>query len=237
MKHSIFDLPKEIVVEGGFDKECFVEISGTSIEALESGKLKVSIKRHGGKKLVNNFHLNLASANGVISIFVGNDGSSVSFGEGSYGSYDIRLWRGGKVSVGDGTSSNGTMIVCDNSGFITGSDCMFSGGVLVQTADQHGVIDLSSGEIVNDIYSEIVLGDHVWLGRNSTLMPGVEVGSGSIVGAGSIVTKSLEDKVIAAGVPARVVRKSATWSRHPSKLDSLSKEYIDSFCKEGITSV
>jgi acetyltransferase-like isoleucine patch superfamily enzyme len=44
------------------------------------------------------------------------------------------------------------------------------------------------------------------IGTNSTLLPGVTVGKGSIVGAGSVVTKDVEPFAIVAGVPARFLR-------------------------------
>lgn len=52
----------------------------------------------------------------------------------------------------------------------------------------------------------IVLEDDVWLAANVTVLPGVRIGRGSVVGAGSVVTKSIPAGVVAAGVPARVIR-------------------------------
>jgi acetyltransferase-like isoleucine patch superfamily enzyme len=52
----------------------------------------------------------------------------------------------------------------------------------------------------------VILEDDVWLGANSTILPGVKIGSGSIVAAGSVVTKDVPPNVIVAGVPARIIR-------------------------------
>lgn len=54
--------------------------------------------------------------------------------------------------------------------------------------------------------TEVVLGEDCWLGTGVIVLPGVRIGAGTIVGAGSVVTKSLPENVIAAGVPARVLR-------------------------------
>ncbi|MBP5737626.1 MAG: sugar O-acetyltransferase [Abditibacteriota bacterium] len=51
------------------------------------------------------------------------------------------------------------------------------------------------------------IGDNVWIGANSVVLPGVTVGSGSIIGAGSVVTKDIPENVIAAGVPCKVLRE------------------------------
>lgn len=53
----------------------------------------------------------------------------------------------------------------------------------------------------------VVIKDNVWLGESVSVLPGVTIGKGSIVGANSVVTKSLPDYVIAVGVPARIIKK------------------------------
>ncbi len=53
----------------------------------------------------------------------------------------------------------------------------------------------------------IKLEDNVWIGINSTILPGVTIGYGTIVGANSVVTHSLPPMVVAAGNPARVIKK------------------------------
>lgn len=55
----------------------------------------------------------------------------------------------------------------------------------------------------------IVIEDKVWIGINSTILPGVRIGYGSIVGAGSVVTKDVEPMTVVAGNPARVIKKIA----------------------------
>ncbi|MBR4721093.1 MAG: acyltransferase [Clostridia bacterium] len=52
----------------------------------------------------------------------------------------------------------------------------------------------------------IVIGDNVFIGAGSTVLPGVTIGKNSIVGAGSLVTKSIPENSVAAGVPARVIK-------------------------------
>ncbi len=53
----------------------------------------------------------------------------------------------------------------------------------------------------------IVIEDKVWIGINSTILPGVHIGYGAIVGAGSVVTKDVEPMTVVAGNPARFIKK------------------------------
>jgi acetyltransferase-like isoleucine patch superfamily enzyme len=54
---------------------------------------------------------------------------------------------------------------------------------------------------------KVTLGNDVWIGGNVVIMHGVTIGNGSIVGASSVVTKDIPNFCIAAGSPARVIRK------------------------------
>jgi maltose O-acetyltransferase len=52
----------------------------------------------------------------------------------------------------------------------------------------------------------VTIGDDVWIGARAILLPGITINSGSIVGAGAVVTKDVPPGSIVAGNPARVVR-------------------------------
>ena len=53
----------------------------------------------------------------------------------------------------------------------------------------------------------VAIGDNVWIGGNAVSLPGITIGSNSVIGAGSVVTKDIPEWVIAAGNPCRVLRK------------------------------
>ncbi len=52
----------------------------------------------------------------------------------------------------------------------------------------------------------VTISDDVWIGRNAVVLPGVTIGRGAIVGAGAVVTHSVPDYAIVAGVPAKILR-------------------------------
>lgn len=53
----------------------------------------------------------------------------------------------------------------------------------------------------------VCIGNKVWVGGNSTICPGVTIGDGSIIGAGSVVTKDIPANVVAGGSPCRIIRE------------------------------
>ena len=55
--------------------------------------------------------------------------------------------------------------------------------------------------------SPVVIGDNVWIGESVSILPGVKIGKGSIIGANSVVTKSIPEYCIAVGIPATVIKK------------------------------
>ncbi len=61
--------------------------------------------------------------------------------------------------------------------------------------------------LMGEVHRPIVIRDDAWLGAGCIVLPGVRIGEGSVVGAGSIVTKDVPDYTVVAGVPARPLRK------------------------------
>ena len=61
---------------------------------------------------------------------------------------------------------------------------------------------------IHDEPKDVVIGEHCWIGMNCSVLPGVHLGNHTIVGAGSVVTKSFpEGNCVIAGVPAKVIKK------------------------------
>ena len=55
-----------------------------------------------------------------------------------------------------------------------------------------------------DVFKKVIIGNDVWIGANSIILPGVTIGNGVVIGAGSIVTKSVDDYLIVCGNPAKI---------------------------------
>lgn len=112
--------------------------------------------------------------------------------------------EGGHVSIGSGSYLNRGVIIGAKSSVTLGKMCALGPYVVVvdTTKDQYARV---SGTDRSDRSQPVLLRDHVWVGANSTLVAGVEVGCGAVVAAGSVVTKDVPAMSIVGGVPAKVI--------------------------------
>lgn len=118
------------------------------------------------------------------------------------------------IYIGKSTTVEGAYLFADEGANITiGDDCMFSTDLMIRTGDKHSMVDMATGERTNHS-QDIVIGDHVWIARSATILKGVNIDSGAIVAAHSVVTKSTtESNVCIAGNPGREVKKGVAWDR------------------------
>ncbi len=85
---------------------------------------------------------------------------------------------------------------------------IYIGGKSVITT---GVVILTHNYVMgNGTFVDTKIGNNVFIGANSIIMPGIIIGNNIIIGAGSVVTKDVEDFSIIAGNPARLIRKDET---------------------------
>ena len=120
--------------------------------------------------------------------------------------------KNGKIVVGKQTTSNDFLYMGAESSLIQiGEDNMFSYYVKVNVGS-HKIIDQISGKEITN-YSSIKTGKHVWVGMGVTLLPGCEVGMGSIIGANAVVNSHIPDNVTCAGNIAKVLRENIQCKR------------------------
>ena len=87
-----------------------------------------------------------------------------------------------------------------------GKNCQISHNVRIYTETDVADQDFSN-EIRLTKKANVIIGDYVWIGTNVMIVPGVEIGNNSIIGANSVVTKNIDENTIVGGVPARVLSK------------------------------
>ena len=174
-----------------------------------------------------------AGARGSYNIQVGPMAARITVGAKTRCAVDLRLWRDPVLTIGARTTINQARFIIDNAEVEIGEDCLFSDQITVQSSDQHGLIDLKTLQLTNTEARKITLGEHVWVGRHAMIMPGVTLGAGCVVGAGAIVTDSFGPCCYVVGVPARVVRQGASWTRLPTGASDRELAFFQRMNAEG----
>lgn len=217
MKYKFADLPGHCFVHcksTDFDSESYADIE--DINDLGSRcKLRIKCFRSPSGPLKSVISIGKINKNLSVSMILTQ--SEVHFGDGSCGAWNIRSWHGSRFYMsGNNVVSNGVKCVLEhNSEVSIGEDCMFSDEVLIQCGSQHAVISLDDKRQVNIDKSIISIGNHVWLGRRSTVMSSsrsIDIGDGSILGINSTLTRSVPATSLAVGSPASVVKEKVSWS-------------------------
>lgn len=143
-----------------------------------------------------------------------------------YNPVNLRIGRHGKLDLGDDVRiSSGTDLLADGSMRIgrgtviekycviacldsleIGDDCLIANMVSIRDHDHRW--EEGDRKIREQGYktAPVRIGDNVWIGDKVTVTSGVNIGDNSIIGANAVVTKDVPANVVAAGVPARVIR-------------------------------
>ncbi len=167
---------------------------------------------HGSHNAV---HIQREHASQNVHVEVHGTGSVVEIGAGcTLGHLHVYTWSNGAVRLGDFVSVSGLvrLMVHEPAGITIGRDCLISGGTDITVSDMHPIFDLETDERINPAAS-VHLGEHCWIGQNSLILKGAQIGDGCVIGAHSVVTGSIANNCLAVGSPAKVVRAGIYWKR------------------------
>jgi chloramphenicol O-acetyltransferase type B len=109
------------------------------------------------------------------------------------------------TSIGDFSSFNGCEIF--GKGSVTFGNYFHSGnGLTIFTSNHNYNSEKAIPYDETKITKDVIIEDFVWIGQNVIILPGVTIGEGAIVGAGSVVSKNVPNYAIVAGNPAKVIK-------------------------------
>jgi acetyltransferase-like isoleucine patch superfamily enzyme len=115
---------------------------------------------------------------------------------------ELATYASGRIEIGNHTFINYGSSIAARASVKIGSYCHLGHYTFVMDNDQHGVVRRME---LPQSYP-VIIEDHVWIGSKAVILPGVRIGSRAVIGAGSIVTKDIPPRCVAAGNPARVLR-------------------------------
>lgn len=109
------------------------------------------------------------------------------------------------LSIGD---NSGIGVNCEVNGKVSiGNDVMMGPEVVIYTSGHnHERTDIPMRLQGSSESYPVTIGNDVWIGRRTIIMPGVNIGDGCIIGAGAVVTKDVPPFSVAGGVPAKVIK-------------------------------
>ena len=135
-------------------------------------------------------------------------------GEGVRIQGPIAFHYGKHTKIGKNFFANFNFTVQDDGEVTIGNDCNFGPNVTIVTpvhpmvASERRLMRTGAGEEKRLCYAKPVhIGNDCWFGSNVTVCPGVTIGDGCVIGAGSVVTRDIPANSFAAGVPCRVIRE------------------------------
>lgn len=127
----------------------------------------------------------------------------------------IYIWGSGStLQIGRNSTFARVDIKCHEGKNITiGNDCMFSYGIELRTTDGHSLVDVDNQRRINPP-EDIVVGDHVWVGKGVTILKGTVVPSNNMIGASALLNRTYtQEQTVLAGSPAKVIKQAVTWQR------------------------
>ncbi|MCW8333433.1 sugar O-acetyltransferase [Vibrio paucivorans] len=126
-------------------------------------------------------------------------------GENCYIEPPLQANWGINTHLGNNVYANFNLTLVDDTDIYIGDSVMIGPNVTIATAGHP--IDPELRRKVAQFNIPVTIGNNVWIGANSVVLPGITIGENTVIGAGSIVTKDIPANVVAVGNPCRVLRE------------------------------
>lgn len=114
--------------------------------------------------------------------------AKIAIGSNCYFGFHITILAGGSINIGD--------------------DVLIASNVLI-TSENHGMNPESDISYMNQPLecNDVSIGDGTWIGEKVSILPGVSIGKKCVIATNAVVTKTIPDYSMAAGIPAKVIKK------------------------------
>lgn len=190
--------PGQVIVAGGMTMEERM-LAGLPYKTTKELFAKQAVTKKKIERYNNLDPMNMEEMTAAIKDILGKTGEDILVTQPFHCDY------GTNIEVGDKFFANYNLTILDVGKVVIGKNVLIAPNVSIYTAG-HPI----HPEARNSGYEygiPITIGDNVWIGGNTVILPGVTIGNNVSIGAGSVVTKDIPDNVIAAGNPCRVIRE------------------------------
>ena len=126
-------------------------------------------------------------------------------GENCYIEPPLHANWGRYTHLGDYVYANFNLTLVDDTHVYIGNHVMIGPNVTIDTGTHPICPELRRDAVQYNL--PVHIGDNVWLGAGTIVLPGVTIGENSVIGAGSVVTRDIPANVVAVGAPCRVLRE------------------------------
>ena len=198
-------------------------------------KVKINIYGNNNKICLKDTSKN---TQGMLQIDVNAESSNITIDRDLFvGALGLKIVCGNRafkpvnnssINIGSNFSVGGGQIIIYNSHahINIGRDCMLAWGIMIYNTDAHPIYDATSNMLINKV-GTLSIGDNCWLGADVKILKNVSIANGTIVGYGSIVSKSFnKQNICICGNPAKIVKENVIWKRYDEK-------YIDNEINNG----
>lgn len=173
------------------------------------GLIQMPVKYYAGMIRFGLFEIGIYSKKSDRGILDFHEDCKIIFhGKADFGvGCRISINKNAIISIGDnfGITAAST-IICYNK-IIVGKDCLFSWDVELMDSDMHSI--KPSAE---NARCEILIGNHVWIGSNCTILKNSKIMDNSIIGARTLLNKEfLEGNILIAGNPGKMIKRNINW--------------------------
>ncbi len=176
---------------------CHIHFKGNNVDYQNFGSLGtpyIIVARGGSCKIGRNFRMN----NDVRGNPIGGKMKCIFFVD-----------RDAKLTIGENVGISQTTLICHKS-ITIGNNVMIGGGAKIYDTDFHSIDHTIRGKNRIDQQNTkrvpVIIKNNAFIGAYSLILKGVTVGENSVIGAGSVVTKSVPDNQIWAGNPAKFIK-------------------------------
>jgi maltose O-acetyltransferase len=128
-----------------------------------------------------------------------------SLGEGGRIDEGIIIYGASRIECGSGVVLGRNLIIQASGGLKLGNDILIGPGCFIWSINHDYTVENMCRES-KYIFKKVIIEDQVWIAANVKIVPGVRIGTGSVIAMGSVVTKDVPPHCIAAGNPARVIK-------------------------------